>query len=222
MNPDGSRDPGQDSELAEPLRVSFAAATLTVPLEATIRRGRRLRVRRRLAWLGGAVGAAVVAAAVVPLIAGGATTAGHRAQLAAWTVSAAPHGLVVVTVSQLKDPAGLQRALRAVGIPAAVRFQAAGTMSLTPPLPRVCADTGLSDVASANLQEKILPPPTALGNWRKTGPNTYEGPLTGVTMIIRPSAIPKGIGLNITVNWALRSWGWSLGLVKASPACTGN
>jgi hypothetical protein len=40
-------------------------------------------------------------------------------------------------------------------------------------------------------------------------------------MIIRPSAIPKGIGLNITVDWAPKSWGWSLGLVKASPACTG-
>jgi hypothetical protein len=44
---------------------------------------------------------------------------------------------VVVTVSQLKDPASLQTALRAEGIPAAVRFQAAGKMSLTPPLPRV-------------------------------------------------------------------------------------
>jgi hypothetical protein len=220
MNPDGSHDAGQDTGLAGPLRVSFAVATLTVPLEATIRRGRRLRVRRRLAWLGGAAGAAVVAA-VVPLVAGGATTAGHRAQLAAWTVSAAPHGLVVVTVSQLKDPAGLQGALRAVGVAAAVRFQAAGKMSLTPPLPRACADTGLSDVASANLQEKILPPPTALGTWHKVGQNTYEGPLAGTTMIIRPSAIPKGIGLNITVDWAPSSWGWSLGLVKASPACTG-
>ena len=107
------------------LRASFAAAPLTVPLGATIRRGRRLRGRRRLGWLGGA--AAVAAAVVVALIAGGGTTAGPRTRLAAWTVSAAQHGLVVVTVSQLKDPAGLQTALRAAGL--GIRYRGFHTAS---------------------------------------------------------------------------------------------
>lgn len=206
-----TRDP--DEELAGQLRASLATATLDVPLAQTTRRGKRLRSRRRFARLGAGVALAAAAAVAVPLLAGSAATgpgtaAGNGVRLAAWTVSRQPNGLVLVQVNQLKDPAGLQRALRAQGVPAAVRFQAAGKMSLTPPLPRSCGDTGLSDVASTELQEKILP-------------TLAEPGVTGDAMVIRPSAIPAGIGLNITADWAPNSWGWSLGLVKATPACTG-
>ncbi|MBO0833573.1 MAG: hypothetical protein J2P29_16555, partial [Actinobacteria bacterium] len=134
----------------------------------------------------------------------------------AWTVVKRPDGVVLVKISQLRDPAGLQRALRADGIPAAVAFQSAHQMSLTPPLPRECHDTGLSDKASTELQEKILEdgvsPLVRL-------PDGHFGMV--VAMGIRPAAIPQGLGLNITVNWAPSGWGWSLGLVKASRECTG-
>jgi hypothetical protein len=54
--------------------------------------------------------------------------AGHRAgpqppaQLAAWTVTMQADGTIVVTVRQLRDPAGLQHRLRADGVPASVTF----------------------------------------------------------------------------------------------------
>jgi hypothetical protein len=37
-------------------------------------------------------------------------------------------------------------------------------------------------------------------------------------MIIRPSAIPKGIGLNITVDWAPKSWGVEPGTGEGQPS----
>lgn len=212
-----------DTALVDTLGAAFATATLTRPVELIMQRGRRLRARRRIARLcGGAVCAVAAAALAVPLLDGGGTTAGQGERLAAWTVTKEPDGLVVVTIKQLRDPGGMQRALRADGIPAAVRFQAAGQMSLTPPLPRECRNTGLSTVADADLQEKILPPPPMI-DVHKVG-NAIEGTpvYPAGALFIRPSAIPKGIGLNITVDWAPKSWGWSLGLVKASPECTGS
>jgi hypothetical protein len=46
---------------------------------------------------------------------------GH-AQLAAWTVTRLAGGDISVTISQFKDPAGLQSTLRADGVPASVTF----------------------------------------------------------------------------------------------------
>lgn len=40
----------------------------------------------------------------------------------AWTVASQPNGSIQVTVSELRDPAGLQSKLRADGIPASVTF----------------------------------------------------------------------------------------------------
>jgi hypothetical protein len=53
--------------------------------------------------------------------------AGHRGgqggvKLAAWSVIKGRHGLVKVTIRELRDPAGLQKTLRAAGVPANVRF----------------------------------------------------------------------------------------------------
>ncbi|MBO0835924.1 MAG: hypothetical protein J2P28_10450 [Actinobacteria bacterium] len=214
-----NREQDYDTELVDELKASFAEAVLTTPLSATIRRGRRLRWRRWIGGLGGGSVAAATALAVVLLATGG--TSSHGAQLAAWTVTKRPGGVVLVTISQLRDPAGMQRALRADGIPAAVAFQPAHQMSLTPPLPRECHDTGLSDKASAELQEKILDDgiPDS-GSFRLPRlPDGHFGMV--VAMTIHPAAIPPGIGLNITVNSAPSGWGWSLGLVKASRECTG-
>jgi hypothetical protein len=201
----------EDREMLAAVRESLAEVTLNAPLEAAVRRGRRLRTRRRAA---GISAAAVVIAAPVGLLASSLSGTGEsQGQLAAWTVTDMPHGVIVVRISELRNPAGLQRTLRAHGVPAAVAFQR-GTLSLTPPLPRTCVDTGLSPQADTQLQGKILEPGQPMPGRMSDGRPT-------VALLIRPSAIPKGIGVNLTVQWSDRSWGWSLGLVRASPQCTG-
>lgn len=175
-------------------------------LKAVLCRGHKPRARR----LAGAPGAVLLAACGTALA--GLASCGRTppARLAAWTVTKAPHGLIAIRVSQLSDPAGLQRELRADGVPAAVAFQR-GAVSLTPPLPRECHDTGLSPRESAAIQGRILgPQPSPLG-----------GPRSMVALTIRPAQIPENIGVNLTVQSGGSSWGWSLGLVRATPECTG-
>lgn len=203
-------------ELPRSVKSDFAGVTLTVPVAATVARGRQLRARWRIVLLSCAiVVAAGVALATATLLGGGGAAPSQGTQLSAWTVTRQLNGLVVVNVNQLRDPAGLQRALRADGVPAAVNFQR-GAISLTPPLPRECHDLGLSDKADADLQEKILVDPTTLGT-NGVIPRAYASGL-----IIRPTAIPKGIGINLTVQFGKNSWGWGLGLVRASLECTGS
>jgi hypothetical protein len=60
-----------DSELLTAVRDSFARIRLNAPLDATIRRGRKLRARRRMAGLGAAAvviagGAALATALLLP------------------------------------------------------------------------------------------------------------------------------------------------------------
>jgi hypothetical protein len=213
-----------ENDLLTAVRDSFAGVRLNVPLDATIRHGRKLRARRRVAGLGAAAvviagGAALATALLLP---GGAAppatsrpqpaAAGTRpgpARLTAWTVTKGPGDTVTILIRQLRDPAGMQRTLRADGVPAHVAFQG-GTLSDTPPLPRRCLNTSLSDQANAHLQGKIL------GN--SFMPEVREG----IALVIHANEIPKGIGLNLTVQTSGHGWGWSLGLVRASPECTGS
>lgn len=214
-----------DDELLTAVRESFAGARLSTPLDATIRRGRTLRARRRRGALATATGLAA-GLTVAGLVASGAgrqaPQASHgpppvqRAQasptparLAAWTVTKGPGHTVTILVRQLRDPVGLERTLRADGVPAAVAFQG-GTLSDTPPVPHACQNVHMSDAANAGLQGKIigmdLRPPTP----------------QGIALVIHTAAIPRGIGLNLTVQYRTDSWGWSLGLVQTSLACTGS
>jgi hypothetical protein len=103
----------------------------------------------------------------------------------------------------------MQRTLRADGVPAHVAFQG-GVLSDTPPLPRRCLNTSLSDEANAQLQGKIL------------GNSFMPEVRDGIALVIHANEIPKGIGLNLTVQSGSNGWGWSLGLVRASPECTGS
>ena len=202
-----------DDELLSAVRESFAGARLNAPLDATIQRGRTLRARRRR----GGLAAAIVLAAgltVAGLLSRGTgqptPTAGPTppASLAAWTVTKGPGHTVTILVRQLRDPAGLRRTLRADGVPAAVAFQG-GLLSDTPPLPRTCRDVHMSDTANADLQGRII------------GPGMAPDP-RAVALVIHTAEIPRGIGLNLTVQADKSGYGWSLGLVRASPACTGS
>ena len=211
-----------DDELLTAVRESFGAARLSTPLDATIRRGRTLRARRR------AGGAAAATAVVAGLITGGLITGGlvsggggqpaprhgpppsqlPQTRLAAWTVTKGPGQQVTIMVRELRDPAGLQRTLRADGIPVAVAFQG-GELSDTPPLPRACHPLRMPDQENARLQGKIL------------GPGMSRDPRV-IALVIHAAEIPRGIGLNLTVQSHAVGYGWSLGLVQASPACTGS
>jgi hypothetical protein len=213
-----------DSELLTAIRESFAGARLNVPLDATIQRGRQLRARRRAAGLAGAAvviagGAALATTLLVP---GGparpAPSGAHPAasgtdhspaRLAAWTVTEGPGHTVTILIRELRDPAGMQRTLRADGVPAHVAFQG-GTLADTPPLPRQCRNTHLSPEEGAALQGKIL------------GNSFMPEIQNGIALVIHANEIPKGIGLNLTVQSGGNGWGWSLGLVRASPVCTGS
>jgi hypothetical protein len=176
---------------------------------------RRPRIAVAVLIATAAAAAAAVALALLPGSAAPPRRGGQGGpQLAAWTVVRERHGLVLVTINELRDPAGLQRILRANKVPAHVWFRFHDfTPSTTTHLPPPCQDPRMSDEANANLQEKIMP----------GDPFSRSG----VVLKVRPSAIPHGIGLFIEA-WA-PSPGTQSGqilslqtdLVKVSPQCTG-
>jgi hypothetical protein len=179
--------------------------------------------RRRYAFVSliGAAAATAAAALTLALLPGSPAAPGHRGgqggtTLAAWSVIKERHGLLKVTIRELRDPAGLQQMLRAAGVPVNVRFlhhDFTPTTS-TRDLPKGCLNPRMSDKDNAELQGKIMPGIPHLAS--------------GVVVNIRPSAIPHGIGLY------LKAWAASPGtqsgaflslqidLVQATPQCTGS
>lgn len=130
------------------------------------------------------------------------------AQLTAWTVTKGPGDTVTILIRQLRDPAGMQRKLRADGVPAHVAFQG-GTISDTPPLPRECSNTSLSPEEDAALQSKIL------------GNSFVPGVQDRIALVIDAAEIPKGIGLNLTVQTSANGRGGAsawCGPARCAPA----
>jgi hypothetical protein len=172
------------------------------------------RSRLTLFALVGVAAAGAAAAVALTLVAPAAPAhhGGRGATLAAWTVTTERHGLITVTIRQLRDPAGLWQTLREHGVPANVQFLNHDRPTTSAhDLPKVCLAPRMSDAATAGLQEKIMP-----GN---------PSPQNGVVLKIRPSAIPHGIGLYLKA-WAASpgaNGGLSLqiDLVQATPQCTG-
>jgi hypothetical protein len=173
-----------------------------------LHRARRRRARHRHAALALAAGTGgSLALAGVLLVPGSTAPAGaHDAQLAAWTVSRQANGEIRVTIRELKDPAGLQRKLRADGVPASVSFmsdQNPACRSYPPDLARL---------------RQVFPWPKSL--------------LPHVVILIRPKELPRGAGVLIASSFP----GWrrsndhgprlvrvtEIGLVYASPGCTGH
>jgi hypothetical protein len=120
------------------------------------------------------------------------------AQLTAWTVVEQPGGDVSVTIRELHDPAGLQRKLRAAGVPATVSFSAAH------PYPSWCR----AYPASRALLNKVFP---------------EHGVPALAAFVVRPSALPTGTG--VYLNDYSNPYGYlgmTVGLVHASRRCTGS
>jgi hypothetical protein len=153
--------------------------------------------------------AALGAAAAVAFAVSVALPAGHPAsepgaQLAAWIVARQADGSIQVTIRELRDPAGLQRMLRADGVPASVTF----TDQQNP------ACQGYPGGGSHSQRRHLLSSVAAPAGGRDA-------------MVIHPSALPSGAGLQIYTLFQnypgpRGSFQVAAGLVQASPQCTGS
>jgi hypothetical protein len=183
-----------DNELITALRESFTGVHATTPVEQIVSRSRRVRTRRRIPRMAGAAGAAGAALAVIALLPSSHRPAVH---LAAWTVVRHADGTIYVTINELQDPAGLQRTLRADGVPASVTFFGQENRSCRP----------YANGDQTGLIGKIFSQPPGQIN----------------SAVIRPSAIPGGAGVQIS---PFISGGQvpaiAVGIVDASPHCTGS
>jgi hypothetical protein len=182
-----------DEDLITAMRESFTGVHSTTPLEQIVSRSHAGRARRRIPVL--AAGLAVVAGAAVAVTV--LLPAGHqpRVQLAAWTVVKQADGTVTVTLRELRDPAGLQRRLRADGVPASVTFSGQ--------LPRSCHRY-------------------PVGTARMDGVFTARLEGSFPVMVIHPSALPHGAGVAINPPAQAPITKVAIGLVHASPQCTGS
>jgi hypothetical protein len=194
-----------DNELITALREQRGKVPMDTPVEQIISRGRAVRARRRIPRVAAALGAAATVAFAVSV----ALPAGHPAsepgaQLAAWIVARQADGSIQVTIRELRDPAGLQRTLRADGVPASVTF----TDQQNP------ACQGYPGGGSQSQRRHLL--------------SSVAAPAAGRdAMVIHPSALPSGAGLQIYTLFQnypgpRGSFQVAVGLVQASPQCTGS
>jgi len=193
-----------DTELTSRVRESVANVHTATPAEQIISRGRAVRARRRI---NGAAGTLAAAAGITLVVAGLLPSSNQpAAQLAAWTVAKQANGDVYVTIHELHDPAGLQSRLRADGVPASVTFSGQQNP----------ACQGYPGGGSQSQRRQLLG-------------SVVTGPATGRdVMVIHPAALPSGAGLQINAlfrhdpgqHGSLE--GFSVGLVQASPQCTGS
>ncbi len=198
----------KDNELITAVRQSVADVHTTTPVEQILRRGRAARARRRIPLLTGALGAAAATVLAVTTLLPGThhPSPQPRAQLAAWTVTTQADGNIRVTIRELHNTAGLQRRLRADGVPASVT-------SIAHPNP-ACRSwpgaplRGMSTPAGKALVNKVFP-------WS-----------AGQTIVIDPSALPSGGGVQLEAGFHGHGPGASgaigVGLVHASTRCTGS
>ena len=110
---------------------------------------------------------------------------------AAWTVRRAPDGTITVDVKQLRDPAGLQRTLRAEGVPAYVRY-----------IPIVVAKPGSSVTSYPACSYNPPGPelsPSAFNKVFSFAPPAVEAQ-GEISFMIHPAAIPRGTAVFIEVN----------------------
>jgi hypothetical protein len=181
-----------DDELLTKVREQQTMIAMTVSAEQIIRRGRVLRARRQASALTVLAAAIFAAIALLP----SSHPSGQSIQLAAWTVVKHSDGTVDVTIRELRDPAGLQRKLRADGVPASVIFGDQPNVHSNP-----CQSYGHPESLS-----NVVTPSTAPGQ-----PQGHA-----IVMTLHPSVLPSAAGIQIITNQARVG----VHLVTASPGCT--
>ncbi len=207
-----------DDELMTAVRDSFTGVHSATSVEQIVRRSRTVRTRRRIASMVGGLAVTVAGAiAVTTLLVGHQPGRPATAQLAAWTVTKHADGSITVTFRELRDLAGLQRMLRADGVPASVTLFGKQNPTCRPyPPGQPRSETRRQTIIIATLGGK--------------GPSNLviSSAFTSNSVIIDPSALPSGVGLQIGAG-PVRSLGggpeffpiWA-GLVRTSPHCTGS
>lgn len=181
-------------DLITTVREPFADVRMGRPAEAVVARGQSIRRHRRVRAITGAAAAVAAASALVTV----AALPGSRpapVNLTAWTVITEPSGTVAVTIRDLRDPAGLQRALREHGVPATVRFYPPG--SLMPS----CVTSVPSRLATIENRVFVQPPAGSHGRY---------------LLSIDPAAVPRADKIAIG---AARGNGFSIGLVTRDGRC---
>jgi hypothetical protein len=222
-----------DDELIMALREQRGKVSMTTPVEQIMSRGRAVRARRRVPRVAAALGVAGAAAVAVSVaLPAGHPASGPGARLAAYAVSRHADGTIEVAFfGVMRHPAALQRTLRADGVPASVSFigQQNPACQAYPPPP------GPPDPIARWLKHHHhgFPALGPLGRVVPFGPHTLHGQ---AAMVIRPSALPSGAGLQIAVMRGIPPgpagpWPYpkgsghpvtEVGLVKVSPQCTGS
>ncbi|HEV3379629.1 MAG TPA: hypothetical protein VG142_01380 [Trebonia sp.] len=123
----------------------------------------------------------------------------QRVQLADWTVAMQADGNISLTIRQLGETASLQQTLRADGVPASALIEGQANP---------CHVYGTSDMPSV-----------------VTG-FTVAGGSDSAAMIIHPSALPSGVGLQFVASPNFgepgRSGDLTVRPVEVSSACTGS
>ena len=195
-----------DDELITAVREPFTAVHSATPVEQIVSRSRAIRARRRIpgaaAGLAVAAGTALAVTALLP--------SGHQpaAQPAAWTVARQAGGGIRVTIRELRDPAALQRTLRADGVPVSVTFTGQPNPACQP------RNFGGSPSQHRHLLGTMVTALPGHGNLR--------------VLVIHPPAFPAGAGLAIAAGHPgqpPRGGGVELTIgppVTASPQCTGS
>jgi hypothetical protein len=207
MNDDSALGAVRDSLATA--RDSLTDVHMNTPLDDIVRHGRAARRRHMLTGLAGTavvtIGAALAVITLLP--ASHQATRSVSARLAAWTVTRQADGDISVTIRELSDPAGLQRRLRADGVPASVRFFPSHHQ------PNPCQGYDGSQALQHKVAQNLRP-----GRPRER--STF--------LIIHPSVLPAGAGVGLQVSSSaghphgpgLHQIG--LSLVRASPQCTGS
>jgi hypothetical protein len=234
-----AHDDMSDTDVLSAARDFLSGMPVASPpdLETIMARGSARRHRRRLipgmtGTLAVAAGAALAVTALAPASHQATSQAGRQpaARLAAWTVTRLAGGDISVTIRQLKDPAGLQGALRADGVPASVTFASqlnpacrpypGGTIPWPPQAPRPL----LRQVFPKPYG--ILPPSAHQSRGWSQAPGHGSPPPASLppghtVIVIAPSALPGQAGVQIAATSGAR-WIGPLRVVHASPQCTGS
>jgi len=217
-----------DDQLITAVRDSFTGVRSATTVERIVTRSRAVRAQRRVAGVAAALGAGAAGAVAV----GVALPASHPAashpgadypaashpasapsvRLAAWTVIRQADGSIKVTFREAADAAALQRTLRADGVPASVTFTGQQNSACKP-----------YNAGGSPAFWPFGPKAGPLGGYTFIH-HPKDAFATPYALVIDPSALPSGAGLQIWTSGtpgAADNFQLQVMLVQASPPCTG-